>query len=261
MPTPVNVLAISVGNTRTRIGAFVDGQITETATFRNSRNCKISDSLDATYAPLQNRNASILLSSVNPPVANWVEQEVAEHFRQSVVRVERDLPIPIGRQLDPEALVGEDRLLNAAAAYDVLQQACVVVDAGTAMTIDFVDGAGTFHGGAITPGAQLMLDALHQRTALLPEVELARPDEPIGHSTIEALRSGVFYGMRGIVRELVERYAESVGSFPMVVATGGDADLLFRDFELVERVIPDLTLIGIATTLRVAAERAQQKDG
>jgi len=260
MPTPVNVLAISVGNTRTKIGAFVDGKITETATFRNSRNCKISDSLDATYAPLQNKQASILLSSVNPPVANWVEQEVAEHFKQSVVRVERDLPIPIGRQLDPEALVGEDRLLNAAAAYDVLKQACVVIDAGTAMTVDFVDGAGTFHGGAIVPGAQLMLDALNQRTAMLPEVELAKPDEPIGHSTIEALKSGVFYGMRGIVRELVEQYAEAAGQFPMVAATGGDADLLFREYELIDRMIPDLTLIGIATTLRVATEQAEQKD-
>ena len=204
--------------------------------------------------------SEILLSSVNPPVANWVEQEVAEHFKRSVTRVERDLPIPIGRQLDPEAIVGEDRLLNAAAAFDVLKQACVVVDAGTAMTVDFIDGAGTFHGGAITPGAQLMLDSLNQRTAQLPEVELAKPAEAIGHSTIEAMKSGVFYGLRGVVHELVERFAESTGQYPLVVATGGDADLLFRDDELVDRVVPDLTLIGIAATLRIALEQTGHKD-
>ncbi len=260
MTNKVNLLAISVGNTRTRIGAFVDGHLAETATFQNSRNCKISDSLDKAYLPLHDRDATILLSSVNPPVATWVEKEVADHFQRQVTRVERDIAIPVGRQLDPEALVGEDRLLNAAAAFDVLKQACVVVDAGTAMTIDFIDGAGTFHGGAITPGAQLMLDSLNQRAAQLPEVELARPKEAIGHSTIEAMRSGIFYGMRGMVHELVERFAESTGQYPLVVATGGDADLLFRDDALIDRVVPDLTLIGIAVTLRVALEKADHSD-
>lgn len=260
MQQKINLLAISVGNTRTRIGAFVDGHLAETATFANKRNGKISDSLDQAYAPLKGKDAMILLSSVNPPVANWVEQEVSAHLKRSITRVERDLPIPIGRQLDPEAIVGEDRLLNAAAAFDVLKQACVVVDAGTAITIDFIDGAGTFHGGAIAPGAQLMLDSLHQRTAQLPEVEFARPAEPIGHSTMEAMRSGVFHGLRGMVHELVECFAESVGRYPLVVATGGDADLLFRDDQRVDRVVPDLGLMGIAATLRAAIDQADGKD-
>lgn len=260
MSHKVNLLAVSVGNTRTRIGAFVDGHLAETATFRNQRNGKISDALDRAYGPLRGKDATILLSSVNPPLERWVEQEITNHLERSITRVERDLPIPVGRQLDPEALVGEDRLLNAAAAFDVLHQACVVVDAGTAMTVDFVDGAGTFHGGAIVPGAQLMLDALNQRTAQLPEVEVAKPAEAIGHSTIEAMKSGVFHGMRGIVRELVEQFAEATGQYPLVVATGGDADLLFREYELVDRVVPDLTLMGIAATFRIAMEQAGKED-
>ena len=145
-------------------------------------------------------------------------------------------------------------MLNAAAAYDVLDQACVVVDAGTAITVDFVDGAGTFHGGAIAPGAQLQLDALNQRTAQLPEVDFDHPAEVIGHNTIEAMRCGVFYGLRGMVRELVEQFAEAHGQYPMVVATGGDANVLFREYDLVDRVVPDLTLMGIALTLRRALE-------
>jgi type III pantothenate kinase len=150
--------------------------------------------------------------------------------------------------LDPEAIVGEDRLLSAAAAYDVLKQACVVVDAGTAVTIDFVDGAGTFHGGAILPGAQVMLDSLHERTAQLPEIVFTKPKEPIGHNTEQAMLTAVFYGVRGAVRELVEQYAQVLGSFPIVVATGGDAEMLFGDYELVERIVPDLGLMGIALT-------------
>ncbi len=104
-----------------------------------------------------------------------------------------------------------------------------------------------------------MLDSLTKRTAHLPEVEFERPAEAIGHNTVEAMRCGVFYGMRGIVRELVEQYAELAGAFPSVVATGGDSNLLFRDFKLVDRVIPDLTLRGIAVTLRTALE--QQEGG
>src|SRR5699024_6071301 len=128
-----------------------------------------------------------------------------------VQRIEHDINIPIGRQLDPEAIVGEDRLLNAAASYDVLKQACVVIDAGTAITVDFVDGQGTFHGGAIAPGAQSMLNTLADKTSQLPEVELKAPREYIGHNTTEAMRGGVFYCLRGMVRELVEHYAHQAG--------------------------------------------------
>lgn len=255
----LNLLAVSVGNTRTRIGAFVDGKLAETATFENNKNGKITDAIDHAYAPLRGRDGMILLlSSVNPTIAEPIQKVLRAHLDCEVCLVERDYPIPIGRQLDPEAMVGEDRLLNAAAAYDVLKQACVVVDAGTAITIDFVDGAGTFHGGAIAPGAQLMMDSLNQRTAQLPEVEFGKPVNVIGHNTIEAMKAGVFYGLRGMVRELVERFAEQVGQFPLVVATGGDAPLLFQDHDIVDRVVSDLTLSGLAVTLRVAMERADE---
>ncbi|MEO1236978.1 MAG: type III pantothenate kinase [Planctomycetota bacterium] len=248
---------MSVGNTRTRIGAFVEGQLAETATFANDRNGKITDAIDHAFGPLRGKDdAVVLLSSVNPSVAEPIQATLAAHLGRAVARVEHDYPIPVGRQLDPEAMVGEDRLLNAAAAYDVLKQSCVVVDAGTAITIDFVDGAGTFHGGAIAPGGQLMLDALNQRTAQLPELELGKPAEVIGHNTTEAMKAGVFYGLRGMVRELVEQFAEAAGQFPLVVATGGDGALLFKEYDLVDRVVPNLTLMGLAVTLRVATERA-----
>ena len=254
----VNMLAVSVGNTRTCLGAFVEDQLVESATLDNSRQNELGDALEHAFSPLREKPGTVvLMSSVNPPIGQAVEERIQKHLDRPVQRVEQDLTIPIGRQLDPEAIVGEDRLLNAAAAYDVLKQACVIIDAGTAITVDFVDGDGTFHGGAIAPGAQLMLDSLHRRAAQLPEVEFARPVDAIGHNTTEAMRAGVYFGLRGMVRELVERYAEYGGSFPLVVATGGDSHLLFRDFDLVDRVVPDLTLMGLAVTLRVALDQAE----
>ena len=254
MPT-VNLLAVSVGNTRTRVGAFVDDQLAETACFENAKTDKITEAIDHAFAPLSERpDAQVLLSSVNPDVAGPIEEVLKSHLKREVHRVERDVPIPVGRQLDREAMVGEDRLLNAAAAFDVLRQACVVVDAGTAITVDFVDGAGTFHGGAIAPGAQLMLDALNRRTAQLPDSDFDVPKEVIGHNTVEAMRSGVFFALRGLVQQLTEQIAEHHGHYPLVVATGGDGNLVFRDWELVDRVVPDLTLRGIAVTLRKQLE-------
>ena len=255
----LNLLAVSVGNTRTRVGAFVNGELCEVSTFRNDRADRIRDAIDQAYLPLQGiDDAHVLMSSVNPDAAEAVVKLLSKQVGRDVYRVEKDLPIPIGRQLDPEAIVGEDRLLNAAAAFDTLGQACVVVDAGTAMTIDYIDGAGTFHGGAIVPGAQLMLDALTQRTALLPDVEFKKPEELIGHNTAQAMLTGVFYGLRGMVRNIVEQYAVHAGQFPTVIATGGDAQLLFRDDEFISRVVPDLGLRGIAVTLR---KQLEQGDG
>ncbi len=255
--TAVNLLAISVGNTRSRVGVFVDSKLTETVTLANTDRDALLDAIEGAFGSVRDREAAgVLLASVNPPVSDDLEPEIARRLGVKPLRVERDLPVPIGRQLDRETIVGDDRLLNAAAAFDVLKQACVVIDAGTAITVDFIDGAGTFHGGAIAPGAQMMLDAMHHRTAQLPEVEFAVPVDPIGHNTVEAMRTGVFHGSRGLVRELVEQFAESAGSYPLVVATGGDGDLLFRDYDLVDRVVPDLTLLGLLVTYRSARENA-----
>jgi type III pantothenate kinase len=250
----LNFLAISIGNTRTRIAAFIDDALTEPVTIDNANADALLPAAKEAYARLPDSEAVVVLASVNPGIADRLVAELKRELpAASLQRVERDLPVPIGRQLDPESIVGEDRLLNAAGAYETLKQACVIIDAGTAITVDYVDGAGTFHGGAIGPGAQMMLDSLHRHTAQLPEVKFGKPVEAIGHNTLEAMRAAAFHGLRGMVRELVEQYAEIAGNYPLVVATGGDAPLLFGDYELVERVVPELTLIGMAAAVRAAA--------
>jgi len=257
----VTLIAISIGNTRTKIAPFRGGDMLDAKTVTNSDVAGLDEALKSAGEQLGDTlaDAPVIIASVAPNVTEAVSARVKAVLSSRPHRFEQDLAIPIGRQLDREALVGEDRLLNAAAAYDTLQQACIIVDAGTAVTVDFVDGAGTFHGGAIAPGAQMMLDSLHNHTAQLPEVKLAKPAETIGHSTAEAMKVAVFYGLQGLVRELVEHYAEIAGAFPTVIATGGDAAMLFDEYELVDRVIEDLTLCGISTAYRMHLE--QESDG
>ena len=113
------------------------------------------------------------------------------------------------------------------------------------------------------PGGTLQLKSLHEHTDMLPRVAFAQPDagEAFGRNTAAAMLLGVFEGLRGMVRRLVERYAESYGAFPMVVATGGDAETLFSGDDLVDRIVPELVLLGIAVAARHASEDADQDAG
>ena len=128
------------------------------------------------------------------------------------------------RDADPHgqpAEVGADRLVNAVAAYDRVQGSCVVVDFGTAITYDVVSAAGEYLGGIITPGAEISIDALYERAAKLPKVELAAPRSLIGKSTVDAIRSGIVFGFAGQVEGIVRRLRGELGDDFTVILTGG----------------------------------------
>ena len=252
----IPLLAISVGNTRTSIGAFLDGKLLESERIDNADPAALARAAKRLWETLDGDDERVcVIASVNDPVANELERTLASTLTTEVSRIGRDVAAPIGACLDSDTTPGADRLLNAAAAWDVMRCACIVVDAGTAVTVDFIDGEGVFHGGAIAPGASMQLAALHERTAALPRVAFAHPDDvPFGRNTAEAMLQGVYHGLRGLVWRLVERYAEGYGAFPPVIATGGDAVTLFSDDELIDRIVPELTLQGIAVAVRRAAE-------
>ncbi len=252
--TGISLIAVSVGNSRIHAALFSGGALSESERFETARLAVAAQRVLAWWNAAADPAAMpVVMASVNEPVASTLKAMIEDQLSIEVYRVGEDVPVPIGRQLDPETITGVDRLLNAAAAYDTLREACVIVDAGTALTVDFVDGEGTFQGGAIAPGAAMQLAALHQHTAALPELQLERPqDEAFGRSTAQAMLQGVFHGMRGTVQRLVERYAEHYGAFPRVIATGGDAELLFATDDLVDRIVPDLTVLGIAAAARHA---------
>ena len=257
-----NLVAVSVGNTRTQVGSFHAGKLTESARFANADLSRALEHVVRAWSQIRELDRSaILLASVNDAIAQRLTAMIEGQLSTEIYRVGEDVPVPIGQQLDPETITGVDRLLNAAAAYEKLRQACIVVDAGTAVTVDFVDGEGTFHGGAIAPGARMQLRALHEHTSALPELEFAAPDaDAFGRSTRQAMLHGVFHGIRGMVWKLTEQYAEHYGAYPRVIATGGDAALLFEHDELIDNIVPDLTLLGIAAAARIALARETEPE-
>jgi type III pantothenate kinase len=251
----VDLLAISMGNTRTRVGTFLGGRLVESAAFDNRDEAAIVERLEAVHGRLSDGTA-LILASVNPPLAERLNAESRSRLGTPLRRIETDVRVPLERTIDPGTNTGQDRLVDAVAAFAIARGACVVVDAGTAITVDLVDDDGTFRGGAIAPGARLMLGALHSRTAQLPEIEAARPERAAGRSTAEAMRSGIFHALRGIVSELRAAYGREIGRDLPIVATGGDAEWLFADAPGMEKIVPDLPLWGIALAWRAAGRTA-----
>lgn len=256
------LIAVSVGNTRTRFGLFIDGQLDRSSAVVNT---EVGGGSLAEFP----RGAPVVMASVNPPVSDRLASELASAGWE-VARFGKDLAIPIENALEDDSTVGQDRLLNALGAHARAGQACVVIDAGTAITVDFVDGEGVFQGGAIAPGLNMMLRSLHEWTAALPEVvyepvpavgpeasEQGPPAWAFGKDTRRAMLLGVQSAAQGMARALVERYATAFGAYPQIVATGGDARALFAGEggdELVEHIVPDLTLLGIQSAVQRLAD-------
>ncbi|MEO1512599.1 MAG: type III pantothenate kinase, partial [Planctomycetota bacterium] len=166
---PPDLLAIAVGNTRTRCGVFIAGQLEASATAPNAHAGEIEDAIAAATG----KHAETLALAAVSSVAHAHLETAIAAMRRVVPALEpqiagRDIPLPIPLALEDPGTVGVDRLLNTTAAYETAKQACVVVDVGTAATVDFVDGQGVFQGGAIAPGLAMMLAALHEHTAALP---------------------------------------------------------------------------------------------
>lgn len=260
-PTPgspgdeLKLLALNVGNTRTSFGVFTGDRLEHAASAENRGFDGLLASIIEEARSIENAETrAVVCATVNPAFSDSLIEALEKELDAPVRRVGDDLPVALAHTLGPDHTTGQDRLLAALGAYELLGQACVVIDAGTAITVDFVDGTGVFHGGAIAPGAQLMLDALAERTAALPVLDAAAPDpgEPYGKTTAEAMRAGVYAAGRGLVRVMLDAYAESYGAYPAVVATGGDAELLFADEPLVEHVVPHLVLSGIAVSVHRA---------
>ena len=243
-------LAITVGNTRTSTAILLDSSVNNLKTFNSAETNNIVEHALAEWKSLESESPQVVIASTNDIVAEALIATLTDQTSKQIWRIGDDVPVAIGQHLDPETMTGVDRLLNAAAAWEYTKQACVVVDAGTCVTVDFVDGEGTFHGGAIAPGARMQLESKHTGTGSLPEVEFEPPlKEAFGKNTAQAMLQGVFHGIQGMVRQLSEQYASRYGAYPRILATGGDALTLFEEDDLIEQIIPDLQFQGIAASV------------
>lgn len=247
------LLAVDVGNTHMVIGVF------ESTTLRNQWRVKTDksttvDELASLFDGLFRMEglsfsdiSDVIISSVVPVMqAAWTALST-RYFKASPLvvgdNVQCDMPVLI----DNPAEVGADRLVNAVAAYAEYPKALIIIDFGTAITWDCVSDKGEYLGGVIAPGLGISMEALGNRTAKLPQVDISTPPAaPIGTNTVAAIKSGILFGYGGMVDGLVSRIRTQLApSRPFIVATGGMARLIAPYSETIEHVDPMLTLKGL----------------
>ncbi|MFZ0091186.1 MAG: type III pantothenate kinase [Solirubrobacteraceae bacterium] len=248
------LLVVDVGNTQTHFGVYRDGDdvVAEHWRFATVRE-STRDELGAALANLLGLRGlgftdirrSIVSSTVPQLSEEWTAM-ADRYLGHAMLVVGPAIRTGMPIRYDNPREVGADRLANAIAAYDRVRDTCVVVDFGTAITYDVVSAAGEYLGGIITPGAEISIDALYQRAAKLPKVELAQPRALIGKSTVEAIRSGIVFGFAGQVDGIVRRLRSELGESTTVIATGGLAQSLVPAVgELISEVDDLLTLTGL----------------
>jgi type III pantothenate kinase len=197
----------------------------------------------------------IVISSVVPPLDSTLREVCERYFQLKPLFIEPGVKTGMPVQYDNPAEVGADRIVNGVAAFEKLGGPCIVVDFGTATTFDVVSARGEYLGGVITPGIGISADALFERTARLPRVDIRKPPSVIATNTVNSLQAGLYYGYIGLIDGILERLMTELGGDVKVVATGGLASLMGSGSKYIREVDDLLTLEG----LRIIYERNQRR--
>ncbi len=259
------LLAIDVGNTNIVLGVF-DGQHLAQSWRLTTLRDRTSDEVGILVTHLfEHRRIEmgavdgIIIASVVPPLTGTMTAMATKYFGREALTIEPGVETGMTILYENPAEVGADRIVNAVAAYEFYGRqdgrALVVVDFGTATTFDAISGRGEYLGGIICPGVQISADALFQRAARLPRVEVRKPAALIGRTTVGSIQSGLFYGyvamVEGIVRRMRDELASAAAGRVSCLGTGGLAEIIAAETPVIEQVNPDLTLHG----LRIVWER------
>lgn len=251
------LLVIDVGNTNTVLGVYAGSELrghwrlsTNRAQTADEYGILIRNllSLDGMQASAVKR---LMVASVVPPLNTLLEEMAAKYFHLTPVFLGPGTRTGMAILYDNPQDVGADRIANAVAAYEKLGGPCVVVDFGTAVTFDVVSAKGEYLGGVIAPGIGIAAEALFQRAARLPRVEIREPETVIGSNTIGSMQSGLYYGAIGMVDGILDRLFAVLGSKAKAIATGGQAPLVAPASKYALAVDSSLTLEG----LRIIYER------
>jgi type III pantothenate kinase len=250
------LLAIDVGNTNIVLGVFDDATLVHSwriATMRERTGDEHGLLVDALFANSgidKRRIDGIILGSVVPPLTSTMRWMATQYFGLDALTIEPGVKTGMPILYEQPAEIGADRIVNAIAAYETFgrttpRHPLIVLDFGTATTFDAVSAKGEYLGGAICPGVQISADALFQRASRLPRIDVRKPAQVVGRTTIGAMESGLFYGYVGLVEGLIRRMGEELGGHAVCVATGGLAEIIAPQTTLIQHVDPDLTLHGL----------------
>jgi len=259
----MNIIAIDIGNTNIAIGLFLNGEQQFIRTIAGTAEQELAECLVSAWEkipPLKSskegkRDGVLVASSVRPTWTETVRRIAKEQLGEKVLVIGQEVPLPMPLWVDEPDKVGTDRIVSAAAAYAVVEDAVVVADFGTAVTIDLVDEHGIFQGGVICPGFEISARALHENTAQLPQVTVKRPEAPYGKNTVDAINCGLYYSTIGALEEVVRRYAEKIGKWPQTIITGSAAETIKDDCPFVDNYVPNLVVKGIVLAYKKYIEQ------
>lgn len=245
------LVAIDIGNSSTKFGVFDGEQLLEKFQLATVRNASIEEFSSAIGTSLTINPDRVIVSSVVPELHGVVSDFFALRFGVKAVFLDHNFPFPMKVSYETPATLGIDRLVAAFAAREKYGAPLIVCDFGTATTIDVVSEKNEYLGGIITPGMNTLAESLRLRTSKLPLIEIGKPESVIGKSTVDSIKSGVFYGYIGLVEGLIARIGAELETKPTVVATGGFAEMIFAETKSIDYVEPDLMLRGIARCARL----------
>jgi type III pantothenate kinase len=189
--------------------------------------------------------SGICLASVVPPVTAKIREACQKYLGQTILEVNASTKTGVKILYDDPNVVGADRIVDAAAVQHLYGGPACIVDFGTATTFDAVSAEGDYLGGAIAPGIGIAAEALFQRTAKLPRVELSRPPSAIGRNTTHSMQSGLLFGYVSLVEGMVARFRSELGENMKVIGTGGLVEIIAAETDAIEIIAPWLTLDGL----------------
>ncbi len=254
----MNIIAIDVGNSSIELGLFVGDKVEPVLCIPGEEKARLKQAICEAWIKIplvtssseDKRDGVIVVCSVQPAWTEMIREIACEALDERIYVIGNDIPVQLESSQVNLKKVGTDRLVAATAAYTMFETAAVIIDIGTAITVDLIDGKGQFEGGVIFPGFELGARALHEHTAQLPRIAVKRPAGPWGKNTQDAMNCGLYYSAVGAIEGIIRRFAEVLGAWPQTICTGSGAELIREDCQFIDSFVPHLVVTGIVLTYK-----------